>query len=314
MEDPKKNLKTVIKTTSFGIDPQKAIHSELTEANSHLEELKDTFKGSNAAKVGDFVTSFLDQITPKRGRDYLPDEEMGMIKEELKPIYKKDYLTEEEINTIVKEIESRIYKPEDGITPVKGQDYFTEEEIQQIADFIQSKIKVPEDGKNAEPVDEDRIIKSVVQKIKVKDGKDAIIPKIEDIAKETIKALKNLPEKDKLDISDLRNSVQIQAAIGKINRPGSGFKFSGKDYKFEELMHGGGGGSSVTVAFNYETPLTGTLGVDSVYTFTNSIGQLILNNAVQDPNLDYSGKGTTTATFLNGFIPAGTSLLNVYLS
>ncbi len=242
MEDNKKNLNKAIKTATFGIDPQKAIHNELTEQTDKLEEIKETFKGSNASKVGDFVASFLDTITPKRGRDYLPDEEIDQIKKDLAPVYKKDYLTEEELVQIIEDIKSKIRIPEDGKTPVKGEDYFTEEELQQIINYIEARIKKPEDGKDA---DEEKIISSVLKKIKVKDGKDAIVPKTEDIVKETIKALKNLPEKEKLDISHLRNSAQIQSAIGKIGslKEGSGFKFNGKNYKFEEFMHGGGGGS-----------------------------------------------------------------------
>jgi len=73
-----------------------------------------------------------------------------------------------------------------------------------------------------------------------------------------------------------------------------------------------GSGSGGTGTLHYETPLTGTLGVSTVFTFTHAVGALILNNAVQDPNQDYSGQGTTTATFT--FIPTGTSILNQYIA
>lgn len=78
---------------------------------------------------------------------------------------------------------------------------------------------------------------------------------------------------------------------------------------------GSGGGGGGTGTLHYEVPLTGVLGVDAIYTFTHNIGALILNNATQDPNLDYSGQGTTTATFITpGFIPTGTSILNQYIA
>lgn len=274
MQDPKKQLKKAIKDTTFGIDPQKAIHSELTEhtdkmeeTNQKLGEIKDEFKGSNAFKMGDFVASLLDHITPKRGRDYLPDEEMGGIKEELRPVKGKDYYTEEETQSLLEQA-----------TPKKGLDYFTEQEVSQIIDYVLEQATPVkgidysdgadgDPGKDAKPADEEKIARMVLKRIKVKNGKDAILPKMEDIAKATIKALKELPENEKLDISHLRNAGQLQSAIGKANylKEGAGFKFNGTKYKLEELMHGGGsssGGSTITP----EIPTPAVNGSTTVFT------------------------------------------------
>ncbi len=109
------------------------------------------------------------------------------------------------------------------------------------------------------------------------------------------------------------NGTVISTRYADINLKGSGITYTAANNdttKQVDLTLTSSGAAS----FNYETPLTGTLGVSSVYTFSHSIGQLVLNNQVQDPNLDYSGQGTTTANFLNGFIPTGTSLLNIYIA
>lgn len=74
-----------------------------------------------------------------------------------------------------------------------------------------------------------------------------------------------------------------------------------------------GSGGGTVGSLHYETQLTGVLGTDTIYTFTHKVGALILNNATQDPNLDYSGQGTNTVTFLT-ITPSGTSLLNEYIA
>lgn len=86
---------------------------------------------------------------------------------------------------------------------------------------------------------------------------------------------------------------------------------------YEHIKNKPKGGNVVTriskmMIPQYETPIGGTLGTDTVYTFTHEIGQLVLNGQTQDPNIDYSGQGTNRATFLNGITPQPSSLINIY--
>lgn len=304
----------LLKHEAMKSDPQGMIGSEVLHHGEKLEEISEALGEmkepvKKAFDKRDFLDQLLSQITPKKGRDYLPDEEIESIKKELAPVKGKDYFTNEEVQEIVNFILQRA-TPRKGVDyqenfPVKGVDYLTQEEIE---DFLKQVTPVKgihyddgqpgKDGKSI-GVDEEKIINAVLQKIPpAEKGEDAVLPKMGDLAKEVVKALKTLPEKDKLDISNLRNSAQIQSAIGKINslKEGSGFRFNGRHYKFEELMHGSGsgGGSSggTDNALDFETPTQIPNGSIVDFTVTNIPLYVIADNQTYFKNEGYTLTGS----------------------
>lgn len=151
-----------------------------------------------------------------------------------------------------------------------------------------------------EPLDVESIIQEVLSRIPTE-------PK-ETIIKEVVTQITKVKDK-KLHIKNIGGVQELQDLIVRHSvEQARGLLYAGLLENKQNYSSG------VPPTIHYETPLTGTLGTDSVYTFAHAVGQLVLNNATQDPNLDYSGQGTTTATFLNGFIPTGTSLLNIYIT
>lgn len=160
---------------------------ELLETSEFLKRIVALFKGDKGDK-GD------DGKTPKRGQDYLSDEELNKIKEEIRPKKAQDYFTPEEVEKIKKEItpiKGVHYK--DGYTPIKGKDY-----------------KDGEDGENAEPVDKEDIVKEVIKRIpKPKEVKPFSIQEI----------LKEI--KGKFSYRDLKDAPDFNPTFPKL--AGTGF-------------------------------------------------------------------------------------------
>lgn len=113
-------------------------------------------------------------------------------------------------------------KGQDGVTPVKGKDYF--------------------DGRHGEtPTDEHLIdlIAPLIPKVEAiapvhttKIVKEAL-PLTPSLVAQIVTIMRTLPEKDRLDISQIRNA--------------SSFMKDGIKYRVEELMHGGGGSTGSTL-------------------------------------------------------------------
>lgn len=85
--------------------------------------------------------------------------------------------------------------------------------------------------------------------------------------RDVINILKGLPEKEKLDLGDLRNSIELQSAVGKMkNFDPDGFRFNGTRYRFSELMHGGSsGGSTITFGAATDVPFVNGSSTDFSY-------------------------------------------------
>lgn len=115
----------------------------------------------------------------------------------------------------------------------------------------------------------------------------------EDAVRDIIRIMKALPEKDRLEIMDIRNSQS--------------FMFNGKKYKTEELMHGGGSsaGASANVITEYSLVATPS-GSDAVValsqlthfaTFTNVIAAM--RNQIPQTNGVTATITATDVTFIN---------------
>lgn len=277
MEDIKQNLE---KLTKFARNPDFAKYSESLEQSEKLDNLHNSTQ-----EIVEAVKNIPQmEIPPYPEIPPFPTT----IKVEIEDLEKLKGEKGDAGYTPVKGLD--YFDGVDGYTPIKDIDYF--------------------DGKAA---DEDKIINEVISKIPIpKDGVDGQSPKIEDIVKTVVKYLKELKGDDKLSLKIFKEGSDI---VGKVALHANMMKNMPQSLIEGDQRWGGhGSSSSSTGTFNYQNPLTGVLGTASVYTFTNSIGQLVLNSQIMIPGVDYTGQGTTTATFLNGFIPQPPSLVNIYLS
>lgn len=128
--------------------------------------------------------------------------------------------------------------------------------------MVLSKIKVPKNGKDA---DEKRIINEILKRIPT--PQDGLTPELD---LEAI-ASKVRPSTKLKDIEGLDERLTALQLAGQQRR--NGFSFNGRFYKFEELMHGGGGtsGGGFTII-----AVTGTIN-DSNVTFTAASQPTLLN-------------------------------------
>lgn len=149
----------------------------------------------------------------------------------------------------------------DGMTPVKGVDYF--------------------DGTDA-VVDEEAIVQSVLDKIPpYLPGKDAVVNE-DEIIKSLLKTLK---KKRILDVSYIKGL--------------EGFSKDGINYRFEELMHGGGGTSAGSITYSVDLS-SQCDGVNKVFTVPTNTNFVLLTGTdapiIYKLNTDYTGSSTTTLT------------------
>lgn len=78
-----------------------------------------------------------------------------------------------------------------------------------------------------------------------------------------------------------------------------------------------GSSAGIVGNFNFQTPATGTAnGSNTVFTFSNSIGIILLNGIIQQPGgADITLNSSTQATFVASNIPAQNAVvLNLYLT
>lgn len=94
----------------------------------------------------------------------------------------------------------------------------------------------------------------------------------EDLVKEFISIMKKLPEKDRLEISNLRNAQS--------------FLFNGIRYKIEELMRGAGGSTGATLSS--ETPVGAVNGVNTVYTVTHTPVFVVIDGLTRNQGYGYT--------------------------
>lgn len=180
-----------------------------------------------------------------------------------------------------------------NIPPVKnGDDYvLTEQDKKDIG----RSIKVP-------------VVKQVVERIEVIHEKPVITEKLIEKKVDEDKLfdnfLKILKKKRLLDVSYIKGL--------------EGFSKDGINYRFEELMHGGGGTSagSITYSIDLSAQCNGVNKVFTVPANTNFV-QLSGTDAPQiyRPTIDYTGTGTTTLT-LTGQVNApsnGATLILLYV-
>jgi hypothetical protein len=160
----------------------------------------------------------------------------------------------------------------DGTTPVKGVDYLTPAEVKAIKDELK--------GQDGESVD----VAMVIKAIKALKGQEAA-----DFS-EKIGAM--------IDIGHLRNAQSFRQS----------FKFNGKKYGVEELMHGGG--SSTGGGSNPQIP-TGTInGSNTIFTVTGTISALYVNGQFMVPGgVDYTLSGQTIT--LVTAPPAGSTIYSI---
>lgn len=175
--------------------------------------------------------------------------------------------TEEELLTIITPLIPE--KSEDGYTPIKGIDYFDgkdgetpEIDVERIKKDIQKEIlsNLPKsekgkDGKDAEPIDEEKLLESM---------------------------LKTLKKKRLLDVSYIKGL--------------EGFSKDGINYRFEELMHGGGGtgGGVITYSVDLSSQCNGVNKVFTIPTFSSIILLTGTDSPqIYKPTTDYVATGTT---------------------
>lgn len=150
----------------------------------------------------------------------------------------------------------------DGYTPQKGIDYRDGTDAppvdeQKIVDTVLSKIPPPIPGKNADPVDEDVLIESIIKEIK---------------------------KKKLIDISDIKNSGQFMYKGTKYNI-------------YELMHGGGSSTSSITYSVDLSAQCNGSNKVFTVPTNTSFILLTGTDAPLTyRPVIDYTGSGTTTLT------------------
>lgn len=125
--------------------------------------------------------------------------------------------TDEELKSIILPLIPEPIKGDAGYTPIKGRDYF--------------------DGRDADPIDEQKIISSILKQIPpAKPGKDG-----ESVTLEMV--IDHLTSLKGADASTLGKKLGAMIDASWLRNANS-FMFNGKKYKIEELMHGGSAGST----------------------------------------------------------------------
>ncbi len=119
------------------------------------------------------------------------------------------------------------------------------------------------------------------------------------LVKKVIAIMRKLPEKDRLDISAIKNAQS--------------FIFGGKRYKTEELMHGGGSSGGGAFTGSQEKSTTIPNGVLTTFAFTHTPTLIYWNGAFQTLTDDYTvGGNSITFTASAGIPQTGDKITNVY--
>lgn len=256
MTDPKDKLKKILKREVAKTDPLGAISNEVMEhtdalesANDSLDEIKGDVKG---------VHPKLDELhnTIKEGQKSNPADMAEKVRVGTAADFVQNFLTsikgdQGEQGDMGEQGEQGEQGPqgEPGEQGPQGEQGETGPEGPQGEDGVDGKRGLK--GEKGDKGDK---------------GDDGENPD----PKEVIQALRDLPEKEKLTLTDLRNSIELQTAVGKMkNFDPDGFRFGNKRYKFSELMHGGGSGGS-TITFGAATNVPFVNGTSTDFSYNTS--------------------------------------------
>lgn len=183
----------------------------------------------------------------------------------------------------------------------KERDLDFEKLVREVVPLVLAQVPTPKDGINGKDglpgknANEERIIQIVMSQFpkvptkeeiiaslpKVENGKDAVVDE-DKIVEDLITRLK---KKKEIDISQIRNADQ--------------FMFGGKKYKFEELLHGGGGSSTSVITYSIDLSAQAD-GANKIFTVPANTAFILLTGTdapfIYRPVIDYTGTGTTTLT------------------
>lgn len=269
MDNPKKTLENLTKYTK---NPDFARHSLDMEKTDSLQGIKD-----GTDKVAEAIKAIPKTEFPESIKVELTGNKKDKVAALLEALSGEDghTPTKQELEEIIKPLipEPIEGKPGvDGRTPIKDIDY--------------------RDGKDAEPLDEQKIIEAILKKIpKPKNGKDGVSPeplKPEVIVKETIKHLTSLKGNDRPSLKMFRESDDLIGTVSLHKNMMSRMPKSLLDG--DQRWHGGGSGGGGTWTSGSFTPD----GITTVFTLPSipaSILFLFDNGQLQLTPSDYSLSG-----------------------
>ncbi len=300
--EQKKKLIPLAKKLKAQVDPQGALNDESREQTENLAGIKQTLskplkieespemktEKARVSDVGDFVNGFLNRIKGEKGdfpeykKDYLTEEEMAGIKEELTPVRGQDYWTEEDKQEVM-----------DQATPIRGEHYWTDEDKAEIvAQATPVKGVHYFDGEPGESIVGPQGPQGVMGPQGPKGDKV--------LADEVISSIKALKGNDRLDISNIRNGEFLGRLMN--SKPG-------KKIDFSDLRWHGGGITNIyngaTLVTNSATSLNFTGSAVTSVTNLNGAVTITLSGGLTSPLTtkgDIWGYSTTNAR-----IPVGTN-------
>lgn len=221
----------------------------------------------------------------------------------------------EELSVVVKELTD---KQPDIINNVLKEELPAIDEEKIIAGIINGmpRPKAGRDGQDA-VIDYEKIKNDVLKDMPIpkdgKDGKDGEVIETTKLVKEVITKIKELPEKERIDISHLKNSQQILGVMGKLNKLDmSDLRWHGAGLgkvTTDATLTGSGtpddplkavGGSGMTI----ETPTGDVDGVNMTYTVLRVPKYIIVDGINYFEGQGYSIVGLIITTDLppTGFI------------
>lgn len=235
------------------------------------------------------------------------EESIKLLNEKIKEM---DSRSEVVINNITNTVENKLAEIKDGDNYV-----LNEEDKKEIAGMIEPPVmeKVIEKTKIVREQPIDRTV-TIVKEVAVTEPADIIVEKIN--------KSKNKINKNIIDFSDEELSDTIIKLIKKKKLLNSndingleGFSRDGINYKFEELMHGGG---SSTASITYSSDLSSQCdGNNKIFTIPTNSSIILLTGTdsplIYKPTTDYTVSGTTlTLTSAVNAPSLGSTLIVTY--
>lgn len=241
-------------------------------------------KGEASVILLDEINRLIDLIehipqgdTGERGK--AADENL-IITEVLKRIRTPKDGQSVDFKAVVKEVLRQIPRPQDGQTPVLDYPYIIKQVLRQIP--------FPQDGRPGEP-----------GKTPVK-GKDYFTQEdVNEIVAEVIKKVPKIVEKNNLPSISLitrggGGGGQVKDIVAGTNV--TIVKTDGGKY----IISSSGSGGGIAGTFNYEAPSSGAInGTNNIYTFSHTIGEVIVNGQIQIPggvDVTVTGSSATLVT------------------
>lgn len=270
----RKALKIALREATKKDDPTHALHLEAMEQNDHLSDIKDILSSQKEnPDVVQSAQSFFKSLKGEKG------DKGDMGDSGYTPVKGKDYID-----------------GKDGKTPQKGVDYLHEEDMQ----WLRDNISTPEILKQVTPIKgihyhdgvngrdgkdgkDGRTIKGPPGEPgkNGRDGKDGIHAD----PKKVIEAIKSLPEKDKLEFKDIRNSAQFLAQKGGMHGAGVTKLIAGSGITISSASPATNGLGDVTIsASGASGTVTSVASADGSITVTNPTTTVDLS-VVKSPKL-----------------------------